>query len=67
MSEVGMHSLETRSPEWCEVLRKNADLVNLPEVGAAGNVAYPTLQLNISPAVSWKSCTCISLEYEESN
>lgn len=50
-----MNALESRAPEWCELLKANAEITNLPRVGIHRNVAYPTMQLNISPAVPWKS------------
>lgn len=51
-----MSSMEIFAPQLIPALAKHAELTNLPRIGIKENVAYPTMQLNIAPAVSYNKC-----------
>ncbi|KAF9455335.1 hypothetical protein BDZ94DRAFT_1327628 [Collybia nuda] len=56
---LGMKSLEHFAPYLIPLLTRHAELTNMPRVGIKDNVAYPTMQLNMAPAVSHQECyTC---------
>ncbi|GBE87688.1 predicted protein [Sparassis crispa] len=64
-TKVAIQCLETGPPEVSEVLKRNADVKNLPPLGADDssdiyNYTYPTVQLNISSTKNED-------EYAESN
>ncbi|KAF9470182.1 hypothetical protein BDN70DRAFT_939954 [Pholiota conissans] len=48
-SIAAMTNMAYAPPEIVEHLKINAELVNMPEIGIAGNVAFHSNQLNISP------------------
>ena len=39
--------------DYMQLLEEHADMVNLPHVGVDENVAFPTVQANITPAVGF--------------
>ena len=44
------------SPNAIRILEENAEANNLPRIGVPDNIAYPAVQLNIAPAVSFEEC-----------
>jgi len=50
---MAMMALKISAPEdYMHLLQEHADMVNLPHVGIDENVAFPTVQANVTPAVA---------------
>jgi hypothetical protein len=50
-----MAALKIGAPkDYMRLLEEHADIVNLPRVGVDENVAFPAMQANIAPAVSFE-------------
>ncbi|RPD54153.1 hypothetical protein L227DRAFT_512088, partial [Lentinus tigrinus ALCF2SS1-6] len=47
-AQVGIATLEAGDQDTAKVLRRQADCINLPRLGYAGNYAFPTMQLNVA-------------------
>ena len=48
-----MMALKIGAPkEYMQLLQEHADITNLPRVGVDENVAFPSVQANVAPAVS---------------
>ncbi|TRM70065.1 hypothetical protein BD626DRAFT_563754 [Schizophyllum amplum] len=52
---VGVHALRTREPAMYAAMDAHAEVINLPRIGVAENCAYTSIQVNVHPAVTYKS------------
>ncbi|KAF9473078.1 hypothetical protein BDN70DRAFT_900048 [Pholiota conissans] len=48
-TSIAIHNMKSTPPEILAHLKINSDLINMPEIGVDGNVAFSSCQLNISP------------------
>ena len=52
---MAMMALKLGAPEdYMRLIQEHADAVNLPRIGIDENVAFPAVQANIVPAVTWQ-------------
>lgn len=52
-----MDSLKRVAPQQLlKTLEENAEANNVPRIGVHDNIAFPAVQLNIAPAVSFREC-----------
>jgi hypothetical protein len=53
-ARIAMKALKIGAPkDHMQLLEEHADLINLPRVGVDENVAFPAVQANVAPAVSF--------------
>jgi hypothetical protein len=54
-ARMAMMALKLGAPEdYMRLIQEHADAVNLPRIGIDENVAFPAVQANIAPAVTWQ-------------
>jgi hypothetical protein len=53
--KAGVTSMKRSPPYMKSALEARASMMNMPEVGCAGNYYFATSQLNIAPMVPWGS------------
>ena len=54
-AHMAMMALKLGAPEdYMRLIQEHADAVNLPQIGIDENVAFPAVQANIAPAVTWQ-------------
>ena len=52
---MAMMALKLGAPEdYMWLIQEHVDAVNLPQIGIDENVAFPAIQANITPAVTWQ-------------
>ena len=60
-AKVGMKGLRKYAPKkYVKRLELLAETTNLPRIGIHDNCAFPTMQLNIAPAISRDGCESMS-------